>query len=58
VEGVSWPWIFWLNVPIGLLLIPFVRTRALSGRCWRAMLERLTGAVLVASDWVLATTSR
>ncbi len=22
VEGVSWQWIFWLNVPIGLVLIP------------------------------------
>ena len=22
VEGISWQWIFWLNVPIGLLLIP------------------------------------
>ena len=22
VEGLSWQWIFWLNVPIGLLLIP------------------------------------
>jgi EmrB/QacA subfamily drug resistance transporter len=27
VEGVSWPWIFWLNVPIGLLLIPLARSR-------------------------------
>jgi len=22
VEGISWQWIFWLNVPIGLVLVP------------------------------------
>jgi EmrB/QacA subfamily drug resistance transporter len=27
VEGISWEWIFWLNVPIGLIAIPFVLTR-------------------------------
>jgi EmrB/QacA subfamily drug resistance transporter len=27
VEGLSWQWIFWLNVPIGLLLIPLARAR-------------------------------
>lgn len=27
VQGISWPWIFWLNVPIALLLIPLARTR-------------------------------
>ena len=26
-EGVSWQWIFWLNVPIGLLALPFARTK-------------------------------
>ena len=23
-EGIAWEWIFWLNVPLGLALIPFV----------------------------------
>jgi EmrB/QacA subfamily drug resistance transporter len=27
VEGISWQWIFWLNVPIGLLLIPLALRR-------------------------------
>jgi MFS family permease len=27
VEGLAWQWIFWLNVPIGLLAIPLVLTR-------------------------------
>jgi EmrB/QacA subfamily drug resistance transporter len=27
VEGLAWEWIFWLNVPIGLLAIPPVLTR-------------------------------
>ena len=26
-EGLNWQWIFWLNVPIGLLLIPLIRGR-------------------------------
>lgn len=27
VQGLSWPWIFWINVPIGLLTIAFSRPR-------------------------------
>jgi EmrB/QacA subfamily drug resistance transporter len=27
VQGISWQWIFWLNVPIGLLLIPLAWRR-------------------------------
>lgn len=27
VQGISWPWIFWLNVPSGLALIALVRGR-------------------------------
>ena len=27
VQSLSWPWIFWLNVPIGLVVIPLARTR-------------------------------
>jgi EmrB/QacA subfamily drug resistance transporter len=27
VEGISWQWIFWLNVPIGLIAVPLALTR-------------------------------
>ncbi|MFL5905835.1 MAG: MFS transporter, partial [Solirubrobacteraceae bacterium] len=27
VEGINWQWIFWLNVPIGLLAIPLALTK-------------------------------
>ncbi len=27
VEGLAWQWIFWVNVPIGLLAVPLVMTR-------------------------------
>jgi EmrB/QacA subfamily drug resistance transporter len=32
VEGASWQWIFWLNVPIGVALLPFAATRLTESR--------------------------
>jgi len=32
VQGISWEWIFWINVPIGLVTIPLVLTRMRESR--------------------------
>jgi EmrB/QacA subfamily drug resistance transporter len=32
VEGVAWQWIFWLNVPVGLILIPLAIRRLTESR--------------------------
>jgi EmrB/QacA subfamily drug resistance transporter len=48
VEGVSWPWIFWLNVPIALVLTPFALTRTRESFGPRARLD-LLGLTLVTS---------
>jgi EmrB/QacA subfamily drug resistance transporter len=47
VEGISWHWIFWLNVPIGLVLIPFGYLRLTESRGPADKLD-LPGVVLVA----------
>jgi len=46
VEGISWEWIFWVNVPIGLLAIPLILTRLRESHGPDARLD-LTGLVLV-----------
>jgi EmrB/QacA subfamily drug resistance transporter len=46
VQGLAWPWIFWLNVPIGLAIIPLAARRIGESRGSGARLD-LGGAVLV-----------
>src|SRR6202042_48853 len=31
-QGIAWQWIFWINVPIGLAVIPLVLTRMTESR--------------------------
>jgi EmrB/QacA subfamily drug resistance transporter len=46
-QGIAWQWIFWLNVPIGLLTIPFVLGRLRESRGPAAALD-LPGLALAA----------
>ncbi len=45
-QGLAWQWIFWLNVPIGLLAIPFVLRRIDESYGSRASLD-IPGLLLV-----------
>src|SRR5271169_881034 len=45
VEGASWQWIFWLNVPIGVALLPIARLRLTESRGSSTSLD-LPGVVL------------
>jgi EmrB/QacA subfamily drug resistance transporter len=46
-QGIAWPWVFWLNVPVGLVLIPLVLTRLAPGARAGAALDP-AGLVLAA----------
>jgi len=46
VQGVAWQWIFWLNVPIGLLAIPLVLRRIEESYGKRVALD-IPGVVLI-----------
>jgi EmrB/QacA subfamily drug resistance transporter len=51
VDGISWHWIFWLNVPIGLIVIPFAATRLHESFGPRARLDG-TGLLLAAAGFL------
>ncbi|MCD0482017.1 DHA2 family efflux MFS transporter permease subunit [Streptacidiphilus sp. ASG 303] len=48
VEHISWQWIFWLNVPVGLLLLPFARFRLAESRGPAGRLD-IPGTVLASA---------
>ncbi len=48
VEGISWQWIFWLNVPIGLLVMPLALRRLKESRGPYSALD-LPGLALVSA---------
>ncbi|MGW1073614.1 DHA2 family efflux MFS transporter permease subunit [Streptomyces sp. NPDC002537] len=45
-EHISWQWIFWLNVPLGIALLPLARLRLAESRAPRARLD-IPGTLLV-----------
>src|SRR4051812_16195021 len=57
VQGISWQWIFWLNVPFGLLLIPLALTRLPESHGPNGRLDLrglvLSGSGLLAIVWAL-----
>jgi EmrB/QacA subfamily drug resistance transporter len=55
IEGISWQWIFWINVPVGLILIPMSALRLRESRGHRPQLDfpglGLVGVGLLALTW-------
>jgi EmrB/QacA subfamily drug resistance transporter len=53
-EGIAWQWIFWINVPIGLLMMPLSALRLRESRGPRPHLD-IVGLVLAAIGMSLLT---
>src|ERR1700710_1046229 len=47
-QGIDWPWIFWLNVPIGLALVPLALARVPESRGPESALD-IPGLALVST---------
>src|SRR5215469_15232623 len=57
VQGLAWQWIFWLNVPIGIVMVPLTLRKLAEGRGPRTPLDvaglALSGAGALALVWGL-----
>ena len=60
--AISWHWIFWINVPVGIALIPLACTNLEESHGPRRPLDlvgiALSGAALLACAWALIDTAR
>lgn len=61
VSGISWQWIFWLNVPVGLALLPLAATKLTESFGPRSRLDGvgllLAGAGALGLTWALVRAS-
>ncbi len=53
-QGLSWQWVFWINIPIGLLLVALVRTQVAEGRAPVAAIDGWGAALLTLASFGVA----
>ena len=63
-QGLAWPWIFWLNVPIGLIMIPLILVKIQTEQAERARFSLDPVGLILATGgalgivWALIRASR
>ena len=52
-QGLAWPWIFWLNIPIGLIMIPLILAKIQNQEAERARASLDPAGLLLATGGAL-----